>query len=419
VLEAGRPAWKTSEAWLFRGGAALLALHAVDEAAINPWPGTNVGDRLTLIALAAIALVVASVYPRLPAVLRALLVFVFAPAAGTGAAMHILDARWNGARGADYSGFLLVLAAAAFVTAAVLAVLSRPRARSWPARIGRSVAGVLLTLLLAGYISFPIGIGIAQTQKPPRDIPADAFAIDHEDVVLRTGDGLRVRGWYVPSENRAAIVVVHGGGGDRLGSRRHAAMLARRGYGVLLYDARGRGESEGAPNALGWSWPADVDAALDYLSSRRDVDPRRIGGLGLSTGADVLIEVAGRNPALRAVILDGATIWTVRDTLHVGGVEAAIGAPFSAVYIGTVALVDQALPPQPLAELAERIPPKPALFIASNDLNEPVLNAEYTRAYGDPGALWHVDAAHTQGLKEHPREYERRVVAFFDAALRR
>jgi uncharacterized protein len=373
---------------------------------------------VTKIALATVALAVAVVYPRFPAVARALLVFVFAPAAGTGAAMHILDARWNGSRGADFTGFLLVLAAAAFIAAAVLALMSRPRARSWPRRVGRWLIGVAVAALLAGYVALPIGGGIVQTQKPPREIPDDAFAVPHEKVVLETRDGLRLPAWYVPSRNRAAVVVVHGGGGDILGSLRHAAMLARLGYGVLLYSARGRGESEGAPNALGWTWPADVDSALAYLSSRRDVDPSRIGGLGLSTGADVLIEVAGRNPALRAVVLDGATIWSVQDTLEVGGIDAAVGLPFSAVYIGTVALVDQTVPPKPLAELADRIPPKPALFIASNDLNEPVLNAEYARAYGDPGALWHVDAAHTQGLKEHPREYERRVVGFFDSALR-
>jgi uncharacterized protein len=373
---------------------------------------------VTKIALATVALAVAVVYPRFPAVARALLVFVFAPAAGTGAAMHILDARWNGSRGADFTGFLLVLAAAAFIAAAVLALMSRPPARSWPRRVGRWLIGVAVAALLAGYVALPIGGGIVQTQKPPREIPDDAFAVPHENVVLETSDGLRLPAWYVPSRNRAAVVVVHGGGGDILGSGRHAAMLARLGYGVLLYSARGRGESEGAPNALGWTWPADVDSALAYLSSRRDVDPSRIGGLGLSTGADVLIEVAGRNPALRAVVLDGATIWSVQDTLEVGGIDAAVGLPFSAVYIGTVALVDQTVPPKPLAELADRIPPKPALFIASNDLNEPVLNAEYARAYGDPGALWHVDAAHTQGLKEHPREYERRVVGFFDSALR-
>src|SRR4029078_10782069 len=98
----------------------------------------------------------------------------------------------------------------------------------------------------------------------------------------------------------SAVVFAQGGGGDRRGWRRHAAMLARHGYGVLLYDARGRGESEGSPNAQGWTWQTDVSAALDFLSHRKDVDPGRIGGLGLSTGADVLLEAGAEDPRLRA-----------------------------------------------------------------------------------------------------------------------
>ena len=394
-------------------------MHAVDEAALNPWPGTEVGDHLTLLLLAGAAIVIAVVYPRLPAILRAALFFVFFPVAVVGAGVHLLDASWHGARRADFSGFLLVLAAAGFAAAAILALVSRPRAATWPRRIVRSLVALGATVLLVGFVAVPIGIGVAQTQRPPEKVEGAAFSVRHEDVELETRDGLGLRGWYVPSKNRAAVVVVHGGGGDRRGSRRHAAMLARNGYGVLLYDARGRGESEGSPNGLGWKWPADVDAALEFLSSRPDVDRRRIGGLGLSTGADVLVQVAAEDPSLRAVVLDGCTIWTLPDATHVDGLAARVTLPFAAVYIGTVAALEQDRPPEPLADLAARISPKPALFIASNDLNEPELNGAYARAYGRSSALWRVDAAHTQALAEHPQEYERRVVGFFRRALGR
>ena len=236
-------------------------------------------------------------------------------------------------------------------------------------------------------------------------------------MTLHTRDGLDLAGWYVPSKNRAAIVIVHGGGGDRRGARRHAAMLARHGYGVLLYDARGRGESEGSPNAQGWTWQADVDAALDFLSKRKDVDADRIGGLGLSTGADVLLETAAENPRLKAVVLDGSTARSLGDIRHLKLSDAIPGIPYWAVAYGTVAVLDQSLPGEPLVDLARKIPPKPALFIASNELGEPVLNRNYATAYGDPSALWHVDADHTRGLAERPQAYERRVIAFFDDAL--
>ena len=267
------------------------------------------------------------------------------------------------------------------------------------------------------FVSLPIAVGVSQARKPGQTIPDSSFSTPHETVTLHTRDGLDLSGWYVPSKNRAAIVVVHGGGGDRRGARRHAAMLARHGYGVLLYDARGRGESEGSPNAEGWTWQADVAAALDFLSKRRDVDPNRIGGLGLSTGADVLLEAAAKDPRLEAVVLDGSTARSLGDVRHLGVSDQIMGIPYWAVAYGTIAVLDQSLPGEPLIDLARKIAPKPALFIASNELSEPVVARKYAAAYGDPGALWRVDSAHTKGLAEHPKQYERKVIAFFDNGL--
>ena len=405
------------EATLFRGASGVVALHLVDEAVVDRPAGTGVSDHWSVLVLAGAVVAVAVVYPRLPSTGRALLGFIFVPLAGAGAAMHVMDARWNGAHGSDFTGFLLIPAAAAFVAAAVLAVLSRPRARSWPWRIGRWLLTAVVALLLLAFVSLPIAVGVAQTRKPGRPVPESAFATPHQTVTLHTRDGLDLSGWYVPSKNRAAIVVVHGGGGDRRGSRRHAAMLARHGYGVLLYDARGRGESEGSPNAQGWTWQTDVSAALDFLSQRKDVDQGRIGGLGLSTGADVLLEAGAKDPRLKAVVLDGSTSRSLADVRRLKTSDAISGIPYWAVAYGTIAALDQSLPGEPLVDLARKLAPKPALFIASNELGEPVVNRKYAAAYGNPRALWRVDAGHTRGLTEHPQEYERRVIRFFDNSL--
>lgn len=56
-----------------------------------------------------------------------------------------------------------------------------------------------------------------------------------------------------------------------------------------------------------------MNGALDFLDDRPNVEPGRIGGLGLSTGADVLIEVAGENRRLSAVVAVGATGRSVAD----------------------------------------------------------------------------------------------------------
>ena len=83
-------------------------------------------------------------------------------------------------------------------------------------------------------------------------------------------------------------------------------MLARHGYGVLLFDRRGEGESEGEPNSWGWGGDKDVKAAIDYLQRRPDVDPDRIGGIGLSVGGEMMLETAAETDELAAVVSEGA-----------------------------------------------------------------------------------------------------------------
>jgi len=177
-------------------------------------------------------------------------------------------------------------------------------------------------------------------------------------VSFHTGDGLLLSGWYVPSRNGAAIVIVHGGGGDRDGARAHAAMLARAGYGVLLYDARGRGQSQGDPDAYGWAWGRDVDAAIAWLKQRPDIKAGRIGALGLSTGADVLVEAAARRHDIRAVVAEGTTTRSLTDTakvLHGGGL---LSIPFWWIPYAAAQVLENASPGPPLATLAAH-PPHP------------------------------------------------------------
>jgi pimeloyl-ACP methyl ester carboxylesterase len=71
----------------------------------------------------------------------------------------------------------------------------------------------------------------------------------------------------------------------------------RHGYGVLLFDRRGEGDSEGDPNALGWNGDRDIKAAIAFLRERAEVDPDRIGGIGLSVGGELMLETAAETDA--------------------------------------------------------------------------------------------------------------------------
>ena len=124
---------------------------------------------------------------------------------------------------------------------------------------------------------------------------------------------------------------------------------------MLVYDSRGRGESEGSHNALGWGWEKDVAGALVRLGERPDVDPDRIGGLGLSTGADVLIEVATTDRELRAVVSDGATARSFDDVRNLVGIDES--APFFWTFTNAVRVLSGSSPGEPLEELVAKVAP--------------------------------------------------------------
>src|SRR4051812_5550678 len=109
-------------------------------------------------------------------------------------------------------------------------------------------------------------------------------------VTLTTAGGLRLHGWYVPSRNGSAVAVIHGTGGNRLGVADHARLLVRRGYGALVFDLHGHGDSEGRSTSVAARFQGDADAALAYLRRRPDVRAGRIGVIGVSLGGEVAIQ---------------------------------------------------------------------------------------------------------------------------------
>ena len=269
--------------------------------------------------------------------------------------------------------------------------------------------------ILAFYTVVPIGTALTETHKFREPIGAPPSA-DYREVAFDAGDGVHLSGWYRPTRNGATIIVLHGGGGDRTGAVAHARLLVRHGYGVLLYDARGRGRSEGTQNAFGWGWTKDIAGALRFLKGRPEVDAERIGGLGLSTGADALVQAAGEGANLHAVVADGTAAESFEDWRRLQGITAL--TPFLAAEFATVRITSGTRPGPPLQDMIKRIS-SPLLLVSAGRAEEYRFNAKYDRDAGErPVEHWNLpDARHTGAIREAPAEYERRVTAFFDAAL--
>jgi uncharacterized protein len=398
---------------VFSGALVIIALHAIVDSFIAPEPGTGASDHLMrgLVSLAVLALAVA-VYPRLPAGGRAGLAGVFGALALEGAILAIADARAAGARGEDWTGFLLVpVGVVLLVQAALLLWRSRKPGRfRWLRRAGIALA----TIVLLYWTVVPIGIAILATHRPRAHVQPADLGRSYEEVTLRTSDGLELAAWYVPSRNGAAVISYP----TRQGKLAQARMLVRHGYGVLLLDARGYDGSEGDPNLFGWDDAKDIDAAVAWLQSRPDVNDGRIGGIGFSVGGEAMIDAAASNTGLRAVVSEGAGVRSIREDL-LRGPRGWFALPEAAVQTGALAVMSGTPPPPALDDLAARIAPRPLFLIyAGQGVGGEELNPEYFEAASQPKTLWKIDeAGHVGGFEARPEEYEQRVIAFFDRAL--
>src|SRR5262249_3162727 len=283
----------------------------------------------------------------------------------------------------------------------------------------RSVRRLLVlagVVVFAAFVVVPAGLSYLVAHVGRGVATAVDLGPNVQAITLHTSDGLDLAGSYVPSRNGAAIIVAPG----YASTAERARMLIRHGYGVLLFDQRGEGRSDGDPNAFGWSAEKDFNAAIAFLETRRDVDRGRIGGLGLSVAGETLLQTAAHNPALRAVVSAGARSRSTREELALPrGAAYWLGLPSQAVVTGAVTVFANETPPANLRHLVAAISPRAVFLIsAGHGVPSEVLNAQFYEAAGEPKAPWEIpEAGHTGGLESRPREYERRVVGFFDRSL--
>lgn len=254
---------------------------------------------------------------------------------------------------------------------------------------------------------------VVVTTAPPgpegrADIPNPSDALDATSTPLTADAVVRVEAVTFRSEGatvaarvsmpvltparHACVVMVHGLGGSKADSEATWAAFALAGIGTIAIDARNHGDRKPADflavvgSAEGFATTlqgtaVDARQAIDYLETRPECDPARLGYFGVSMGALVGTLVAGSDERVKApVFFAGGGDWrTILETSNneaidrirnqPGGIDAAVAVldPVDPVrFVPTIAprsmlMVDGNADPT--------IPPAAAkaMFAAAND----------------------------------------------------
>lgn len=236
----------------------------------------------------------------------------------------------------------------------------------------------------------------------------------YEDVTLVAPDGAKLSGWYIPSQNSAAVILLHGYGGDRVHMMNPAKVLAEQGFGVLMYDARASGKSGGKRRSFGWQDVDDVQAAINFLQNRDDIDPDRIGILGFSTGAEIALNAAAKYAAIKATLADGAGFPSTGDIPAPVNLRERITHPSFALLFKVMEWELGIEQPGPISQVIHTISPRAVFLVSTGNDLELRQNTIYYEQASEPKEHWNVpETGHGGAFRARPEEYSEKIKDFF------
>lgn len=121
------------------------------------------------------------------------------------------------------------------------------------------------------------------------------LGLKYEEITFNSSDGTKLSGWFIPArgfkKSKGTVIHFHGNAQNMSAHWQFVEWLPDSGYNLFVFDYRGYGKSEGKPNPKGVF--EDSNSAVNYVRSRKDIDPAKLIVFGQSLGGANAIAVVG------------------------------------------------------------------------------------------------------------------------------
>ena len=260
-----------------------------------------------------------------------------------------------------------------------------------------------------------------ETRTPAKHQPQD-FDLQVLEVAVRNTDGQKLYGYFSAGKNGAYVMLQHGFKANRGYMLEEAKILQSAGYGILVTGIRAHDLNEGDEITFGVKEIDDLHTWYNYLIHQQGAVKGKVGLLGNSMGAAMVIEYAALNEDIAAVIAVSA-FSSLQDTINVSveyftGLPAFPFAPMISLWAEM--MLDMDVEQVNATKAAAQLCHTP-LFImqGGQDIVVSVASGQwlYDAACGEKQLWFEESLGHAQFDTKKPNAFKRRVVEFFDQWL--
>ena len=267
------------------------------------------------------------------------------------------------------------------------------------------------------------------THPNPRHTPKD-YAPDFDASMLgltptriQSRTGMNLKAWIArPRHHPASVILCHGVWTNHKEMVCRCVELLKLGYGVILFDFSGHGESEGSTTTMGYREMLDLLGVVDWAADQADLG--RLAVWGNSMGGSVAIMAAALDERLEAVIAD-SPFATLRENVA-RAFKRITGLP-PWLFVGPVVWLGQRLVGHRMdhikpVDLVASLHSRPLMVVQSGQ--DSIVSAESTRKLFEAATsaekrLWVIDEAeHVEGFHILREEYLAKISEFLRHSLR-